>query len=176
MKILAFAASNSLNSINKKLVEYAIQFIPADDRKVLDLNDYPAPIFGIDIEEKMGIPPAIRDLANQIDHADLLIISLAEHNGSYTAVFKNIFDWLSRNKAKCFEDKKMLLLSTSTGARGGRSVMDAALTRFPIHGAKIVGHFCLPKFNENFNEKDGIVDETLHNEFQALINQVINCL
>lgn len=172
MKILAFAASNSLNSINKKLVEYAVQSIPAKDRKVLDLNDFPVPIYGIDLEQKVGIPAKILDLANEIDDADLLIVSLAEHNGSYTAVFKNIFDWLSRNKTKCFENKKMLLLSTSTGARGGRSVMDAALTRFPIHGAEIVGHFCLPKFNENFNEKVGIVDDALRNDFHALINRV----
>ncbi|MBL0101186.1 MAG: NAD(P)H-dependent oxidoreductase [Saprospiraceae bacterium] len=34
---------------------------------------------------------------------DLLIISLAEHNGSYSASFKNILDWASESMAKYSE-------------------------------------------------------------------------
>jgi chromate reductase len=169
MKTLAFAASSSRNSINKQLVSYALSKLEYTEKTLLDLNDFPLPLYSIDLEKETGIPEAAQDLAEQIDAAELIVIALAEHNGSYTAVFKNLFDWLSRNKTKCFENKKMILLSTSPGARGGRGVMDAALTRFPIHGAEILGHLCLPNFKENFDAEQGILNTELQSEFDALL-------
>ena len=40
MKILAFAASSSKNSINKKLVTFATTFFTNEDIEILDLNDF----------------------------------------------------------------------------------------------------------------------------------------
>jgi len=172
MKILAFAASNSSSSINKQFVSFALDQLQASEKTLLDLNDFALPIYGIDLEQASGIPQAAQDFTKLIDNADLLLISLAEHNGTYTSVFKNLFDWLSRNKTKCFEGKKMILLSTSPGARGGRGVMDAALVRFPIHGAEILGHFCLPSFKTNFDSEEGIRDAALNSEFKKLLDLV----
>jgi len=170
MKALAFAASSSRNSINKQLVSYALSKLEHTEKTLLDLNDFPLPLYSIDLEKEIGIPEVAQDFAEQIAAAELIVIALAEHNGSYTAVFKNLFDWLSRNKTKCFENKKMILLSTSPGARGGRGVMDAALTRFPIHGAEILGHLCLPNFKENFDAEKGILNSELQSEFDALLH------
>lgn len=172
MKILAFGASNSKNSINKQFVSHALNLIKAENKTLLDLNNFPLPIYGIDLENEIGIPESAQAFLNHIEEADLLLISLAEHNGSYTAVFKNLLDWMSRKKSKCFEGKKMILLSTSTGARGGRSVMDAALVRFPIHGAEILGHLCLPNFKENFDSENGVVNETYKAELENLLSLV----
>jgi chromate reductase, NAD(P)H dehydrogenase (quinone) len=172
MKILAFAASNSSASINKKFVSYALSQLEASEKSLLDLNAFPLPIYGVDLEKASGIPQAAQDFIQHINNSDLLLVSLAEHNGSYTSVFKNLFDWLSRHKTKCFEGKKMILLSTSPGGRGGRGVMDAALVRFPIHGAEILGQFCLPNFNVNFDEAEGILDAELNNEFRKLLEVV----
>lgn len=172
MKTIAFAASSSRNSINKQLATYALSQIELAERQLLDLNDFQLPLFSVDLENEVGIPEAAINFAKHIDSADLILISLAEHNGSYTAVFKNLFDWLSRHKTKCFDNKKMILLSTSPGARGGRSVMDAALTRFPIHGAEILGHLCLPNFKENFDVEKGILNAELQAEFNALLRTI----
>ena len=173
MKILAFAASNSRNSINKAFVSFTLNEIHASEKTLLDLNDFVLPLYGIDLENEIGIPKEAQDFANHIEKADLLLISLAEHNGTYTSAFKNLFDWLSRAKTKCFEGKKMVLLSTSPGGRGGRGVMDAALLRFPIHGAEILGHFCLPMFQTNFDEQAGIVDAALNSEYRKLLDKVV---
>lgn len=170
MKILAFAASSSQNSINKKLVSHALQQLEASEKNLVDLNDFPLPLYSIDLEHSIGIPQGVKDFAQGIENADVLLISLAEHNGTYTSVFKNLFDWLSRNKTKCFEGKTMILLSTSPGGRGGRGVMDAALTRFPTHGAEILGHFCLPNFKNNFDETGGILDADLKSELKQLLD------
>ena len=169
MKLVAFGASASKNSINKKFAAYTSQQFKEYETEVLDLNHYPLPLFTVDIEKKQGIPENTILFYNKIREADLLVISLAEHNGTYTAAFKNMFDWLSRFKAQLFENKNLVLISTSPGARGGKGVMDAALNRFPRHGARIIGHFCLPGFNENFDPKKGIINEELLSRFTTFI-------
>ena len=170
MKTLAFAASSSRASLNKQLVAHALDRIESDEKQLLDLNDFPLPLYSIDLEKENGIPAHVIKFAEHIESADLILISFAEHNGSYTAVFKNLLDWLSRHKSKCFENKKMIFLSTSPGPRGGRGVMDAALDRFPRHSAEILGHFCLPNFNDNFDAVQGIVHSELKDTFLEILN------
>ncbi len=170
MKIISFGASNSKKSINKEFARYTATFF--DDVEMIDINSFPLPIYSIDIEQESGIPEATRLFYNKIEEADFIIISLAEHNGTYTTAFKNLFDWTSRFRNKFFENKKLLLLSTSPGVRGGRGVMDAALVRFPIHGAEILGHFCLPQFQQNYSQEMGIVNPEIYTKFETLINEV----
>jgi hypothetical protein len=67
---------------------------------------------------------------------------------------------------------KILLLSTSPGQRGGLGVMEAALIRFPIHGADIIAHFSLPKFSENFDETDGITSHELRSTYIEILSGV----
>lgn len=174
MKITAFGASYSRSSINKKFAAYAAAQLATtnDSVEVLDLNDYQLPLFTIDIETEIGHPQAAHDFVNKLAEADMLVISLAEHNGSYTAAFKNLFDWASRVKGKLFENKKLLLLSTATGPRGGLSVLHAAIDRFPRHGAEIIAHFALPNFGQNFSEETGIVNEELKQNFEQTLETV----
>ncbi|MBK8622027.1 MAG: NAD(P)H-dependent oxidoreductase [Saprospiraceae bacterium] len=172
MKIVAFGASNSSRSINKKFAVFTTSFFLGADVSVLDLNDYELPIYSSDREKEFGIPDKAILFCDQLQSADLLIISLAEHNGSYTAAFKNIFDWVSRHNGKCFENKNLFLLSTSPGQRGGKGVMDTALVRFPIHGAEILEYFSLPKFGENFNAELGIIEEELKESFHTKVRKI----
>ena len=149
--IVAFAASSSKQSINKQLVQYVCSLLQQNHFEVLDLNDYPLPVFNVDIE-KQGYPANALRFKDKLYQASGIIISLAEHNGSYTAVFKNLFDWLSRIELEMWQHKPMLLLSTSTGARGGKGVMEAALSRFPRHGLNLAASLSIPSFNENFTD------------------------
>ena len=63
------------------------------------------PVFSVDKEEN-GFPKEAQNFLDKIEEADLLVISLAEHNGAYSAAFKNILDWTSRINAKSFSRKK----------------------------------------------------------------------
>jgi NAD(P)H-dependent FMN reductase len=72
-----------------------------------------------------------------IEECDVIICSLAEHNRSYSAAFKNVFDWASRINVKVFQDKPMFLMSTSPGGYGGGNVMNTAKIFFPSFGADI---------------------------------------
>jgi NAD(P)H-dependent FMN reductase len=60
---------------------------------VLDLNDYEMPIYSIDRETEDGIPEEAQRFYDELGAVDAILISFAEHNGAYTAAYKNIFDW-----------------------------------------------------------------------------------
>ncbi len=165
MKIVAFAGSNSKKSINKELVIYASRQFKDAEVELLDLNDYEMPLFGVDLEAEIGQHEKAKLFLNKISSADLLIVSLAEHNGSYSVAFKNILDWASRINGKVFQNKPMFLMATSTGSRGGISVLEIAQKRFPIHAALVKAVFSLPFFTKNFNSQLGIIDEELKTKF-----------
>ena len=167
MKILAFAGSNSSKSINKDLVAYTTTLFKGDTIEILDLNDYEMPLFSSDRVGKNGIHQLALDFAQKIDESDLLIISLAEHNGSYSVAFKNIYDWVSRiQNRKAFGNKPILLMATSPGARGGATVLEAAKGSFPYFGGKVLETFTFPNFYENFDNSKGIINERLNMELK----------
>ena len=173
--IIAFAGSNSRKSRNKQLAIYASSLIEDAKISVLDLNDFELPIFGVDLEREEGIPKNAHAFLNAIKSSDGIIVSLAENNGSYSAVFKNLFDWMSRIEGKTFFGKPMLLMATSTGKRGGQSVLEIAKSRFPRHDAQIIADFSLPLFNDNFS--DGIIrDENLDKELKEKVSQFTNAI
>ena len=170
-KILAFGGSSSRNSINKQLAVYAAGLFENATVEILDLNDYDMPVFSVDREREDGIHPLAQAFYAQIGQADFIVLSLAEHNGAYSAAFKNILDWASRIDAKTFQQKPMLLLATSPGARGGASVLDIATKRFPFQGAEVKGSFSLPSFYDNF--KDGkIVTPELEQALKQIVSNI----
>ncbi|MBE14755.1 MAG: NAD(P)H-dependent oxidoreductase [Dokdonia sp.] len=151
-KIITIAGSNSQKSINKRLLCYTSGLLENVEITSIDLNDYVLPIYGVDFEKEYGIPTSIKRLNEILNTADAFIISLAEHNGSYTAVFKNLIDWLSRAHMKIWREKPMLLMATSPGGRGGASVLQSSSSYFPFLGAKHIETFLLPSFYDNFKE------------------------
>jgi len=118
-----------------------------------------------------GIPSAVLDFAKKMSNADLVLLSLAEHNGAYTAAFKSLFDWVSRiPERKVFDNKPLLLMATSPGARGGASVLEIAAARFPRDGAQLLGVFSLPAFYDNFKAGEIIHAEKKAELFELLEN------
>lgn len=171
-KILAFGASNSRKSINRQLAVYAAAQFPDVKVTVVDLNDYEMPIYGIDREKEEGIPELAHDFKAMIDSHDLIVISFAEHNGSYTVAFKNLMDWVSRIEHKLWGARPLFLLSTSPGRRGGASVLEAASLRASFMGGVVVATFSLPSFRTNFSPEDGITDPVLAGSFQEKLRAV----
>ena len=170
MKIIAFGGSPSKNSINKKLATYAASLFENADVEILDLNDFQMPLFSVDIEKEIGQHPLAQAFLDKIASADILVVSLAENNGNYSAAFKNVFDWCSRINGKVFQQKSMLLMATSDGKRGGASVLEIAKNAFPRYGADIKATFSLPSFNDNFDvEKGKISNVELDTQLKEII-------
>ena len=168
-RILAFGASNSSKSINKRFASYAAQQIDGAEVTLLDLNDFEMPIFSIDREEAGEKQELAEQFLQHIQDADGIIISFAEHNGAYSAAFKNIFDWVSRIEKSVWLNRPMLLLSTSPGGRGGKTVLDIATTKFGFMNSNTIASFALPGFHKNFSEENGIADEELRAGFEAAL-------
>ena len=171
-KIIAFGASSSKTSINKQLATYAAHQFENAEVEILDLNDYEMPVFSVDKETSTGLPQLAHDFFNKIGTSDLIVISFAEHNGNYSAAFKNILDWASRINAKTFQEKPVLLLATSPGARGGSSVLEIAKNRFPFQGALVKGTFSLPSFYENFDVANGIINDDFKSQLLGIIASI----
>ncbi|MFT6166637.1 MAG: NAD(P)H-dependent FMN reductase [Vicingaceae bacterium] len=167
-KIVAFGASSSKTSINKQLANYAAQQVPNADLNLLDLNDYEMPVYSIDKENESGIHPLALKFRAQLDAADGIIISFAEHNGAYSAAFKNIFDWISRGGPNIWGNKPMFLLSTSPGARGGQSVLEIAVGKISRMNTNDIHQFSLPEFEKNFD------NEITNNDLKAAFTEKLN--
>ncbi|WP_370900327.1 NADPH-dependent FMN reductase [Chryseobacterium gossypii] len=165
MKILAFAGSTSSTSINRELVKFVLRDFQNEEINLIDLNNYTMPVFSVDLEKK-GFPDAAHRFLDAIENCDAIICSLAEHNRSYSAAFKNIFDWASRINVKVFQNKPMFLMSTSPGGYGGGNVMNTAKTFFPQFGAEIRYTFSLPRFYENFDLQNGVTHPDMLKELK----------
>ncbi|MBX2845376.1 MAG: NAD(P)H-dependent oxidoreductase [Saprospiraceae bacterium] len=169
-KILAFGASTSSTSINQQLAEFAAQHIQAD---TIDLRDfYPCAMYSTDEEKENGFPENAVKFFEKLKAYDGFVVSFAEHNGTYTAAFKNLFDWASR-MGKVWNDKPLLVMGTSPGPRGAATMIEAAKNRMQWNGAsEITGTFSLPSFQDNFSAETGITDDALLAELKEQLHKL----
>ncbi len=124
-KILAFAGSTRADSFNKKLVKIAA--VGAKEAGVevtiIDIRDFPMPLYDEDLEKKDGLPSSTRKLKDLMLAHQGFLISSPEYNSSISGVLKNIIDWTSRQDDEypisCFKDKVAGLMSASPGRLGG---------------------------------------------------------
>ena len=174
-KVVAFAASNSINSINRQLVTFAAGLLNDAQVEILDLNDYEMPLFSVDREAELGHPELAQKFFALIGECDGVIISLAEHNGNYSAAYKNLFDWASRIDPKVFQNKPVVLLATSPGGRGGKGVLEIALNSMPRYSAEIKASLSVPSFYDVFDsEKAEITDSVLLEQLSVSVNRLFD--
>ncbi len=154
--ILAFTGSNSSNSVNRKLLEMALANVKTLETTLIDLRNFPVPMYSMDIEEETGIPSEVHRLKKLFNKHDGFLISSPEHNGMMPAFFKNTMDWISRTEGKIFQGKPVMLMSTSPGPRGGATNLANMANLFPHWGASAVfADFSLGSFHQNFNPETG---------------------
>jgi chromate reductase, NAD(P)H dehydrogenase (quinone) len=125
-KILVFAGSARRDSLNKKLARLAAEAARKAGAEVtlIDLNDYPMPVYHGDDEVASGIPENGKKLKALFKTHQALIIASPENNSSVSSLLKNTIDWLSRPDGAesgmvPFKDKTALLLAASPGPFGG---------------------------------------------------------
>lgn len=124
--VLVFAGSARRDSLNKKLARLAAAAAEKAGAEVtlIDLNDYPMPIYHGDEEAASGIPENGKKLKALFKSHQALIIASPENNSSVSSLLKNTIDWLSRadgaeSGMAPFKDKTALLMAASPGPFGG---------------------------------------------------------
>lgn len=158
--ILAFAGSNSSTSINQKLLDHITGRIQGHEIKMLQLTEFPLPIYDEDIEKESGIPMNAKIIYNYILEHDALVVAVNEHNGTASAFFKNIIDWLSRTNKNFLEGKKILMVSTSPGQRGAKGSLEYCRDIFGRFGGQVIESFSFPSFQDNF-QNGKVINEVL---------------
>ncbi len=125
-KILAFAGSARRDSFNKKLIQVAVQGAQAAGAEVtlIDLADYPLPLYDQDLEVEQGLPENAKKLKQLFFSHQGLMLSCPEYNSSITPLLKNTIDWVSRpeegeDRLAAYQGKVCVLMSASPGALGG---------------------------------------------------------
>ncbi|MBL4692638.1 MAG: NAD(P)H-dependent oxidoreductase [Magnetovibrio sp.] len=160
MKIIAFAASSSKSSINKTLVTYAAGLVENAEVEILDLNNFELPLFSVDKEAEIGQPDLAKDFLAKLNDCDAIMISFAEHDGSYSVAYKNLFDWCSRITRDIFQNKPMVILATSPGPGGAARVLKAATTSAPYFSGDVKASLSIPRFHDNFDPKTQTLNNT----------------
>ncbi|MCF6285677.1 MAG: NAD(P)H-dependent oxidoreductase, partial [Candidatus Hydrogenedentes bacterium] len=170
-RILAFAGSTRSDSLHKKLAQAAADGAAAAGAAVtvIDLQDYPLPLFDEDLEAAEGLPENAAKLREVFMAHDGLLIASPEYNGSLSAVLKNMIDWLSRRQGDeapliCFKEKVALLLAASPGGLGGLRGLRHLNTI--LHGLQVIvlpEQKAIPGAFALFDDK-GITDEKLQGD------------
>jgi NAD(P)H-dependent FMN reductase len=165
-KILAFAGSTRTDSYNKRLVKIAAAGARAAGAEVtlIDLRDFPLPLFDGDLEAREGLPPNGRKLKDLFLAHHGLLIAAPEYNSSITAVLKNAIDWVSRPvpgeaPLACFDGTVACLMSASPGALGGlRGLVHVRAILGNIKVLVLPDQIAVSKANEAFNPDGSLKD------------------
>lgn len=178
MRLLAIPATNSVEGINRQLLGYAERLVreldPDVDFEWVDLNDVALPLFSPALDAAEGPPPAAHQLYAAIGRADAVLLSFAEYNGSYTPVWKNAFDWMSRIDQAVYQQKPVLMLAATPGPRAGAGVLGAATTTAPFFGADLIGSLGIGTFHASFGGLDaGIADPQIDAELRSLLERLV---
>ena len=123
--ILAFAGSIRKDSWNRKVLSVAVEGARAAGAEVtlVNLADYPMPIYDADWHEANGVPANMLKLREPMMRANGLLIASPEYNTSITPLLKNTIDWLSQSVDGAsgnapFKNKIGALVGASDGAFG----------------------------------------------------------
>ena len=166
-KILAFAGSIRRDSWNKKLINNAVTSVRNAGAEVtlIDLADYPLPLYDGDLEAAEGVPENALKLKALFKSHDALLIAAPEYNSSITPLLKNTLDWISRewqgeSGLVPYQHKVAAILATSPGQFGGMRMLPHLRQILNTLGVLVLpGQLSVPNAGEAFNA-DGNLKST----------------
>ena len=159
-KIIALSGSTRIESFNKKILRSAVLGAREAGAEVtiVDLKDFPLPIYDEDFEKKYGIPLNAKKLKDIFNGHHALLLALPEYNSSMSGVFKNTIDWISRQEKgeaplQCFFGKVAALMSASPGSLGGmRGLIHARAMLENINVLVMTEQVCVSRVADAFDE------------------------
>ena len=167
-KILAFAGSSRKESFNKRLVKIAVSGAKeaGADVTLIDLTDYPMPLFNQDLEADKGMPEHARKIKNLMIEHDAFLISSPEYNSAFSPLLKNVIDWASRAESDdepplvAYQGKLAVLMSASPGTLGGlRGLVFLRMMLGNIGVTVLPDQQSIPQAFNAFNDDGSLIDE-----------------
>lgn len=183
--ILFFAGSARRDSYNKKLARKAYDMARAEGAAatLIDLRDFPMPIYDGDLEAESGLPENAKKLKQLfVEHRGLFIAS-PEYNSSISPLLKNSLDWISRKESAdeppliAYQNKVAALGATSSGHFGGlRGLVILRMLLGNIQVTVLPKQLAIPYYKQAFNEAGELVDEPSIKNLQLIIKNLIEAV
>lgn len=183
-RILAFAGSARKDSFNYWLVQIAAEGARAAGAEVtvVDMKDYPLPLFCEDLEKEQGTPENAVKLKQLFLAHDGLLIASPEYNSSLSPLLKNTIDWVSRSAEgegplAAYQNKFAVLMATSPGGLGGlRGLVHVRAILSSIGVVVLPGQTAVPNAYEAFDDAGQLKDEKQQARVQGLGEALTNML
>lgn len=165
--LLCFAGSARRTSFNKRLARCAAAALEHHGAAVtlLDLADYPMPLYDGDLEQRDGVPEPARRLKAMFRECDGFLIAAPEYNSSLAPLLKNTLDWVSRRESDdepalvAFRGKVAALCAASPGALGGlRGLVPLRMMLGNIGVHVLPQQLAVTKAGDAFTEADELAD------------------
>ncbi|AAZ96461.1 conserved hypothetical protein [Thiobacillus denitrificans ATCC 25259] len=179
-KILAFSGSIRRDSWNRKLILLAADACQAAgaETTLIDLADYPLPLYNGDDEARDGLPDNALRLKALFKAHDALLIASPEYNSSVPPLLKNTLDWVSRewqgeSGLLPYQDKVAAILAASPGQYGGMRMLPHLRQILNTLGVVVLpGQFSLPHADRAFDEENGALKSPgrLHTVVMELVS------
>ncbi|HRH42251.1 MAG TPA: NAD(P)H-dependent oxidoreductase [Pyrinomonadaceae bacterium] len=175
-KILAFAGALRKDSTNKKTVKVAVEGARKAGAEVtlIDLKDFPVPLYDGDIESSVGIPENAVKLQELMREHDGFLIASPEYNSGIPGTLKTYIDWTSRPHSEhragaSYGGKVVIIMSASPGALGGlRGLIDLRKVLSTMGVIVLPNEFAVSKSHEAFNEDGSAKVEFVQNTLEGL--------
>ncbi|MBZ0167523.1 MAG: NAD(P)H-dependent oxidoreductase [Candidatus Omnitrophica bacterium] len=176
-RLLAFAGSARKGSYNKKLIRIATESAQRAGAQVtlIDLKDYPLPLFDQDLEQEHGLPENARKLKALFRDHHSLLIAAPEYNSSITPLLKNTLDWVSRAEStdepplSAYTGKMAVIMSASPGALGGlRGLVHLRAILQNMGVIVLPGQRAIPAAHKIFTDDGQMTDEKLKQSIDFL--------
>lgn len=183
-RILAFAGSARRESYNKKLIRIAARGAEEAGAEVtlLDLADFPMPLYDGDLEEAEGIPENALALKELFLAHQGLLLACPEYNSSITPLLKNTLDWVSRpapgeGALAAYQGKVCSLMSASPGALGGlRGLVHVRMILGNIGVMVLPKQYAISQANAAFAADGSLVDGKQQETVESLGKKVAEVL
>ncbi|OJW44367.1 MAG: NADPH-dependent FMN reductase [Thiobacillus sp. 65-1059] len=162
-KILAFSGSIRRDAWNRKLIQVAVGAARAagGDVTLIDLADYPLPLYNGDLEDRDGLPDNALRLKALFKGHDAFLIASPEYNSSIPPLLKNTIDWVSRewqgeSGLAPYQNKVAAIMAASPGTFSGMRMLPHLRQILNTLGVLVLpGQFSLPHADQAFDEENG---------------------
>ncbi len=184
-KILAFAGSSRKGSINQKLVKIAAKAAENNGATVtiIDLVDYPMPLFNQDLEAEQGLPEKAREFKQLLIEHDGFLIASPEYNSAFSPLLKNVIDWASRAESKdeapllAYKGKIVSIMAASPGGLGGiRGLVFLRMLLANLGLLVLPEQQAIPQAFKAFSEDGSLIDQKQQQAVEQLGINLVKAL
>jgi chromate reductase, NAD(P)H dehydrogenase (quinone) len=182
--ILVFGGSARKESLNKKLAKVAAESATRAGAAVtlVDMRDYPIPLYDGDLEAESGVPETARALRRLMASHQGLIIASPEYNGFITPLLKNTLDWISRPDGQedglaLYRDKVALVLAASPGGFGGMRSLNLIRQLLANLGVIVLpDQLAIPHAHQAFAANGTLADEKQQASLDRMAGKLVQTL